>query len=64
MTVAIPYESLASFNEAESQWQVEEGDYKVMLAQHAADTTPLVSVVHERAGVTQKVRPCLLEEQK
>ncbi len=64
VTVTIPYESLASFNEAESQWQVEEGDYKVMVAKHAADTDPLVSVVHERAGVTQKVRPCLLEEQK
>ncbi len=64
VTVTIPYESLASFNEAESQWQVEEGDYKVMVAKHAADTAPLVSVVHERAGVTQKVRPCLLEEQK
>ncbi len=64
VTVEIPYESLASFNEADSQWQVEEGDYKVMVAKHAADPQPLVAVVHEQAGVTQKVRPCLLEEQK
>ncbi len=64
VVVTIPYERLASFNEADSQWQVEEGDYKVMVAKHAADPKPLVMVVHEQSGVTERVRPCLLEEQK
>ena len=64
VTIQIPYQDLASFNEADSQWQVEAGDYKVMVAQHAADTKPLTAIVSEQAAVTSKVRPCLLPEQK
>lgn len=63
ITVTIPYADLASFNEAESQWQVEEGDYKVLVAKNASDAEPLVYVVHVNGGITEKVRPCLLEEQ-
>lgn len=64
VTILIPYENLASFNETDSQWQVEAGDYKVMVAKNAADTKPLTVIVNEKASVTSKVRPCLLPEVK
>ncbi len=60
--IDIPYNSLASFNETDSQWQVEAGEYRVMVARDAADAKPLVYVVNEEAGVTSKVRQCLLPE--
>lgn len=62
--INIPYECLASFNEKQSQWQVEGGEYKVMVADNAADTAPLTATVTEKAGVTETVRPCLLPEMK
>lgn len=62
--ISIPYASLASFNETESAWQVEEGDYKVMVANNAADMKPLTATVSQKGGITEKVRPCLLPEQK
>ena len=64
VTIDIPYKNLASFNEVDSQWQVEAGDYKVMVAKNAADTKPLTVIVNEKAEVTSKVRPCLLPEVK
>ena len=64
VTIDIPYKNLASFNEIDSQWQVEAGDYKVMVAKNAADLKPLTTVITEEAGVTEKVRPCLLKEVK
>ena len=64
VTIDIPYKNLASFNETDSQWQVEAGDYKVMVAKNAADLKPLTTVITEEAGVTEKVRPCLLKEVK
>ena len=64
VTIQIPYENLASFNETDSQWQVEAGDYKVMVAKNAADAKPLTAIIHENASVTSKVRPCLLPEVK
>jgi len=62
VSIHIPYKDLASFNEADSQWQVEAGAYKVMVAKNAADLKPLTSIVNEEAGVTGKVKPCLLPE--
>lgn len=62
--ITIPYESLASFNEKDSRWQVEGGEYKVMVADNAADAAPLTATVSEKAGVTETVRPCLLPEMK
>ena len=62
--VKIPYESLASFNETDSQWQVEAGTYRVMVAQNAADAKPLTAEVKEEAKVTETVRPCLEKEIK
>ena len=35
-----------------------------MVAKNAADLKPLTSVITEEAGVTEKVRPCLLKEVK
>ena len=64
VTMTIPYESLASFNEKDSQWQVEGGQYKVMVAKNAADAKPLTSTVNVEGKVTEHVRPCLLPEQK
>ena len=64
VTLTIPYESLASFNETLSQWQVEAGTYTVMVAQNAADAKPLTATVTEQAAITEAVRPCLLKEQK
>ena len=64
VTIDIPYKNLASFNEVDSQWQVEAGNYKVMVAKNAADLKPLTTVITEEAGVTEKVRPCLLKEVK
>ncbi len=61
--VTVPYASLASFCEAESQWQVEDGDYRVMVARHAADPKPLCAVIHETGSVTERVEPCLLRRQ-
>ncbi|PNE27788.1 hypothetical protein BHU09_11430 [Tannerella sp. oral taxon 808] len=62
--IQIPYESLASFNEADSRWQVEAGDYSVMVATDAADARPLTSVVTLDGKVTETVRPSLMKEQK
>lgn len=62
--IQIPYESLASFNEADSRWQVEAGDYTVMVATDAADARPLTSVVTLDGKVTETVRPSLMKEQK
>lgn len=62
--ITIPYESLASFNEKDSRWQVEGGEYKVMVADNAADAVPLTATVTEKAGITETVRPCLLPEMK
>lgn len=62
--ITIPYESLASFNEKDSRWQVEGGEYKVMVADNAADAAPLTATVTEKAGITETVRPCLLPEMK
>ena len=64
VSIAIPYESLASFNEKDSQWQVEAGTYTVMVAKNAADAKPLQATVSEEGRVTETVRPCLLPEQK
>ncbi len=64
VTVKIPYESLASFNEKDSQWQVEEGTYRIMVAKNAADTKPLTVTIEEKGGVTEEVFPSLLPEQK
>ena len=64
VTRQVTYRSLASFNEVDSQWQVEEGNYKVMVARHAADPKPLSVQIHLNGSVVEKVRPCLLEEQK
>lgn len=62
--ITIPYESLASFNEKDSRWQVEGGEYKVLVADNAADAAPLTATVTEKAGITETVRPCLLPEMK
>lgn len=62
--ISIPYTSLASFNEKDSRWQVEDGQYRVMVACNAADAKPLVATVEEQGKVTQTVQPCLLPEQK
>ncbi|MCD8253526.1 MAG: glycoside hydrolase family 3 C-terminal domain-containing protein, partial [Phocaeicola dorei] len=62
--ITIPYESLASFNEEGSCWQVEEGAYQVLIAKNAADDKSLVTTVTEEGRVTEKVRPCLLPEQQ
>lgn len=64
ITMTIPYESLASFNETASQWQVEGGQYTVMVAKNAADMKPLTSTVNIEGKVTETVRPSLLPEQK
>ena len=64
VTVTIPYNTLASFNEKDSRWQVEEGTYIVMVAQNAADLKPLTATVQETGRVTEVVRPSLLPEQK
>ena len=64
VTIKIPYKELASFNEKDSQWQVEAGCYQVMVAQNAADAKPLVAKVTEEGSVTERVRPSLLLEQK
>jgi beta-glucosidase len=63
VTITVPYESLASFNEQGSCWQVEGGLYKVMVAKNAADAKPLVATVIEEGKTTETVRPCLTAEQ-
>lgn len=60
VTLTIPYESLASFNEKESCWQVEEGKYKILIAKDAMDSNPLVVETMQNGSVTEKVKPHLL----
>lgn len=62
VVIPIPYNNLASFNEKDNQWQVESGEYKVMVARNAADVKPLTCVIEEKGTVVSKVRPCLLPE--
>lgn len=57
--ITIPYESLASFNEEGNCWQVESGDYTVMVAKDAADVKPLTATVTLEGKITEKVRPSL-----
>ena len=61
VTIDIPYRDLASFNETDSQWQVEEGEYKILVAKNAADAKPLTATVNEKGGIVEKVRPSLLK---
>ena len=61
VTIDIPYRDLASFNETDSQWQVEEGEYKILAAKNAADAKPLAATVNEKGGIVEKVRPSLLK---
>lgn len=61
LQLTIPYASLASFNEAGSQWQVEGGSYTVMVARHAADARPLTAVVNEEAKVTECTHEALTQ---
>lgn len=63
VSVNIPYESLASFNENKSCWQVEEGTYKILVARNAADSNPLVTTVDQTGKITETVRLCLLPQQ-
>lgn len=64
MTLTIPYNSLASFNEIGNCWQVESGTYKILIAKNAADIKPLTANVFEEGNITERVKPCLSFEQK
>jgi beta-glucosidase len=64
IALSIPYNSLASFNEDNSCWQVESGTYKILVAKNAADIKPLATTIYEEGSITEKVRPCLSLEQK
>jgi beta-glucosidase len=64
VTINIPFESLASFNDQSNCWQVESGVYKVMVAKNAADLKPMTTTVYEEGKITENVRPCLITEQK
>lgn len=63
VSVSIPYESLASFNEKEGCWQVEEGTYQVLVARNAADSKPMAVSINQAGRVTESVRPCLVLQQ-
>lgn len=63
VSVNIPYESLASFNENKSCWQVEGGTYKILVARNAADNNPLETTVNQIGKITETVKPCLLPRQ-
>jgi len=64
VTINIPFESLASFNDQSNCWQVESGAYKVMVTKNAADLKPMTTTVYEEGKITENVRPCLITEQK
>ena len=64
LTISLIERSQVLVWDVDSQWQVEAGAYKVMVAKNAADLKPLTTVITEEAGVTEKVRPCLLKEVK
>lgn len=64
VAINIPYHNLASFNEKDNQWQVESGDYKVMIAKNAAEVKPLTYVIKEKGSVVSKVRPFLSPDVK
>lgn len=64
VSIKIPYCDLASFNEQDSRWQVEDGSYKIMVAQNASDANPLTMLINVKGGVTEEVHPSLLPEIK
>lgn len=64
VVVSIPYTELASFNEEESRWQVEDGDYTVMVARDAADKKPLSATVSHKGAITENVNRALSPEIK
>ena len=55
----IPVEALASFNEKDSRWQVEGGQYQVQVAQNSRDVKASLPVqLSER--ITETVQPLML----
>lgn len=55
----IPVEALASFNEKDSRWQVEGGQYQVQVAQNSRDVKVSLPVqLSER--ITETVQPLML----
>jgi beta-glucosidase len=64
VNITIPYTYLASFNETESQWQVESGEYTIMVACNAADAKPGTATINVNGGVTEKVATSLTQVSK
>ena len=62
VTITIPYESLASFDDQANCWKVDAGEYTIEVAKNAADTAPLTASVNLEGKVTEKVRPSLSRE--
>lgn len=55
----IPVEELASFNEKDSRWQVEGGQYQIQVAQNSRDVKVSLPVqLSER--ITETVQPLML----
>lgn len=63
VSITIPYESLASFNEKDNCWQVESGNYQLLVARNASDTKALHATFTLEGRVTETVKPCLLPQQ-
>lgn len=59
VSITIPYGELASFNEKESRWQVEGGNYQFLIAKNAADTALMKADISVSGQNMERVNPSL-----
>lgn len=59
VSITIPYGELASFNEKESRWQVEGGNYQFLIAKNAADAALMKADISVSGQNMECVNPSL-----
>lgn len=59
IVIKIPIEDLDSFNEKDSQWQVEDGEYQIHIASDCNDIKHTLSS-HLKGRITEKVQPLMM----
>lgn len=59
VSITIPYGELASFNEKESRWQVEGGNYQFLIAKNAADAALMKADISVSGQNMERVNPSL-----
>lgn len=59
VSITIPYGELASFNEKESHWQVEGGNYQFLIAKNAVDAALMKADISVSGQNMERVNPSL-----